>query len=88
MTQSMSAGLRPGAVERFFRGGHRHFGEDRDLLVRPLGDARAHDVGVEDVILLDDEAAFDAGGLEDEFGARFLQRLGFAGGDGGGVRRR
>ncbi len=67
-------------------GGDGHLGQDGQFLVRPLGNARAHDVGIEHALLVHDVAALDAGRLDDEVDRKFLQRRDRARGNRGLVR--
>ena len=64
----------------------RHLGQDRDLLVRPLGDDRAHDRRVEDARLV---CITKRDLIPDAFSMNSAEeggdRLDLAGGDGGGV---
>jgi hypothetical protein len=63
----------------------RHLGGERNLLVRPLWQARAHDGWIEHALFGHDVAALDAGSLDDELVARFQQGVRRAGLDLGGV---
>ena len=72
-------------VQRLARCVHAHLGEQRELLVRTLRDARAHDVGVQNARLVHDVAGLDAGGLDDELDAGLGKGLDRAIGNGIGV---
>ena len=74
-----------GTLEGFPGGAHGHLAEDAPLVVGTLGDARHHALRVEDAVLVDDEAALDAGSLLDEGAAGLTQRLDLAALDGGGI---
>jgi hypothetical protein len=69
------------ALDRLLGRLDRDLGQHRDLVVRPLGNDRAHQVGVDQAGLVDHEAGLDARGLLDELGRRRGQGRDFAGGD-------
>jgi hypothetical protein len=84
ITAPISDGLAP-ARDRLLGGLDGHLGQDRDLLVGPLGQDRAHDLGIDDPVLVHHVAGLDARGLLDEFGRGGGQRRHLAGRDGLGV---
>ena len=85
MTAPMSAGARLACARRLASGGERHLALDRVLLVRALGDARREDRGIEDPRAIHRVPAADAGRVDDELGARALERLHLAARDARGV---
>ncbi len=66
-------GIAAGARQRVLCGRHADFGEDRQLVIGPLGKPRRHMLGVQNARLVDDVARPDAARLFDEFDARFSE---------------
>ena len=71
-----------GRLQGFARRTDRHLRENRNLLVRPLWQTRAHDFWIKNAGLVDDIARLDARRLDDELGRGFHQRRLRAGGNG------
>ena len=72
MTRIDVGGFALRGSHRIARGGDGHLGQDGKLVVRPFGNARAHDVRIEHTRLVHDVAALDAGRLDDELDGGFL----------------
>uniref|UniRef100_A0A0N5A623 Porin n=1 Tax=Parastrongyloides trichosuri TaxID=131310 RepID=A0A0N5A623_PARTI len=73
--------LAPG-LDGVLRGLHRHFGQDRQLVVAARGQIGQHPLGVDDARLVHDVARLDARGLLDEGFGRGRLGLDLSGGDG------
>jgi hypothetical protein len=67
ITAPISDRLAP-AFDRLPGGLDRHLGQDRQLVVRAFGQDRAHQVGIDDAVLVHHEARLDARRLLDELG--------------------